>query len=252
MSALNQKALQVFLNQPVSRDMVHKLVVATLQVLPCKETKGYEKDGRPLPSLMTFLTRLVKYTNIYTGTLMATLVYLQRLKSRLPPNAQGLPCTRHRILLSCIILSSKFHNDSSPKNCHWAEYTDGLFSAQDVNLMERQLYYLLDWDLKVPTADLIQELESFLAPIRMQMVRAVPSFPVQSYASTPRSSVSSASSSPMGSPTGLYRNNSISSLSSTSSYEVDPVVEMTALKEEQQLKQLLSRLNNGAYTYDTR
>ena len=57
----------------------------------------------------------MKYTNVYTGTLMATLIYLQKLKSRLPKNAHGLPCTRHRILLSCLILSSKFHNDSSPK-----------------------------------------------------------------------------------------------------------------------------------------
>ena len=58
------------------------------------------------------------------------------------------PCTRHRILLSCLILSSKFHNDSSPKNKHWAKYTDGLFNVKDINLMERQLISLVELGFK--------------------------------------------------------------------------------------------------------
>ena len=178
-SALELKALKVFIHTPVTQDLIHKLVVAALQVLPCQENGIPTPPGSPsdendkekkLPSLMTFLTRLVRYTNVYTGTLLATLVYLNRLRHRLPKNARGLPCTRHRILLSCLILSSKFHNDSSPKNSHWAKYTDGLFSVKDVNLMERQLLYLLNWDLKVKNLEMVAQLGRFLAPIQEEIV----------------------------------------------------------------------------------
>ncbi|KAI5958668.1 PCL1 [Candida theae] len=176
-SALDLKALNIFLSGPITHDMIHKLVVATLQVIPCKDTKSQtytttNNTVKQLPSLMTFLTKLVKYTNVYTGTLMATLIYLQKLKTKLPKNAQGLPCTRHRILLSCLILSSKFHNDSSPKNKHWAKYTDGLFNVKDINLMERQLIYLLNWDLKVTNEEMVEVLGSFLDPIRAQIVKS--------------------------------------------------------------------------------
>lgn len=179
-SSLDLNALNIFVKSPVSQDMIHKLVVTTLQVLPCQEDKNYpsppsspnKSKDKPLPSLMTFLTKLIRYTNVYTGTLMATMVYLNRLKLKLPKNAQGLPCTRHRILLSCLILSSKYHNDSSPKNVYWAKYTDGLFNVKDINLMERQLIYLLNWDLRVTNAEMIQQLGKFLDPIKQDLIKS--------------------------------------------------------------------------------
>lgn len=171
--SIDTKALSLFVRQPVNQDMIHKLVVTTLRVLPCvDEGKKMTNTGKPLPSLMTFINRLVRYTNVYSGTLMATLAYLERLKAKLPRNAQGLPCTRHRIFLSCLILASKFHNDSSPKNVHWANYTDGLFSLKDVNLMERQLLFLLDWDTRVLSPELILHLGRLLDPYRDEVVNA--------------------------------------------------------------------------------
>ncbi|QRG36433.1 hypothetical protein FDK38_000771 [Candidozyma auris] len=173
-SSIDVKALNIFINQPVSQNMIHKLVVTTLQVLPCSEDKDSRTahNGKPLPSLMTFINKLVRYTNVYTGTLMTTLVYLDRLKHKLPKNAQGLPCTRHRIFLSCLILASKFHNDCSPKNIHWANYTDGLFSLKDVNLMERQLLYLLNWGMRVSNEEMCAQLASFLSPIKEDLIKS--------------------------------------------------------------------------------
>ncbi|KAG7193382.1 uncharacterized protein KQ657_000800 [Scheffersomyces spartinae] len=174
-SNIEVQALKVFVTQPVTQEMLHKVVVTTLQVLPCKESKTYsaaDNSEKPLPSLMTFLSKLVRYTNVYTGTLMATLVYLNRLKLKLPKTAQGLPCTRHRILLSCLILAAKNLNDSSPKNIHWAQYTDGLFSVKDINLMERQLLHLLNWDLKISNDDMCLNLHKFLEPIKQEIVNS--------------------------------------------------------------------------------
>jgi hypothetical protein len=87
--------------------------------------------------------------------------------------AKGLRCTTHRIFLAALILAAKYLNDSSPKNKHWANYSvvstqayNFGFSRTEVNLMEKQLLFLLDWDLRISEEDLYFELDTFLAPIR--------------------------------------------------------------------------------------
>ena len=77
--------------------------------------------------------------------------------------------------MASLILAAKNLNDSSPKNKHWARYTavrgheEFGFSITEVNLMEKQLLYLLDWDLRIVPEDLYHHLDPFLAPIRRQL-----------------------------------------------------------------------------------
>jgi hypothetical protein len=86
-------------------------------------------------------------------------------------------CTVHRIFLASLILAAKNLNDSSPKNKHWARYSavrgyeNFGFSITEVNLMEKQLLFLLDWDLRINSEDLYYHLEPFLAPIRVWQSR---------------------------------------------------------------------------------
>lgn len=173
------KALKVLMQSPVTDDMIKFLTNQTLRVLPNVQTPAQtsaypsppssppKKHLQPqrLPSLMSFISRLVRHTNVYTSTLLTTVCYLNKLKCILPRDATGLPSTIHRIFLACLVLSAKFHNDSSPLNRHWAKYTDGLFSLEDLNLMERQLIQLLNWDLRVTNDDLILDLRFLLEPI---------------------------------------------------------------------------------------
>ncbi len=203
MAELNAAALEQFVFTPVDHRMIRYLADAAHNVIQCDPTmmpptasevqrrslptppdspshspapRPVRREDGGLPSLEEFIGQLVVSSNVQVPTLMSTLVYLHRLKARLQPMAKGLRCTTHRIFLASLILAAKYLNDSSPKNKHWAKYsviTNDIynfgFSRTEVNLMEKQLLFLLDWDLRITDEDLYRELDGFLAPIRQDV-----------------------------------------------------------------------------------
>ncbi|KAJ1732138.1 PHO85 cyclin-1 [Coemansia biformis] len=115
-----------------------------------------------VPPLDMFITNLVLRSRVQAGTLVCTIVYLQRLRNRLPKEARGMECTCHRIFLATLIVAGKYLNDASPKNKYWARYST-VFTVAEVNLMEKQLLFLLDFDLRIENSDLNEAALAFVA-----------------------------------------------------------------------------------------
>merc|ERR1712000_403055 len=192
MDEINKTALEHFVYQPVNNDMIAFLAHAAQTVISCdpsshtraqlppsppKTPEPEFEEDKSLPTVEEFIRQLVVSSNVQVSTLMASLVYLNRLRARLQPQARGIRCTAHRIFLASLILAAKYLNDSSPKNKHWANYTKITtnyyqfgFSRTEVNTMEKQLLFLLEWDLRIHEDDLYRELDCFLEPLRQNVV----------------------------------------------------------------------------------
>ncbi|KAL1924663.1 uncharacterized protein VTP21DRAFT_4317 [Calcarisporiella thermophila] len=144
--------------QPITQDMIAYVACKCYQVITCSN-----RTFSPLPPLDSFIGQLAKRSRISTTTFLTTLVLLDRLKNKLPLTARGMGCTRHRVFLAALVITCKLLHDAPPKNRHWARCS-GLFSVAEVNLMEKQLLLLLDYDLRIREQDLLEHFSLMLHP----------------------------------------------------------------------------------------
>lgn len=146
---------------PLSSSLISYLAQKSAQAVPLCTLRT---RGTALPSIFCFIESVVRNSFVPVPTLVTSLVYLRRLQSQLPPNRKSMPSTVHRVFLAALILAAKYLNDTSPTNKEWAIYSmvPGHecfgFPIAEVNLMERQLLWVLKWDLCIDSEDFYSEI----------------------------------------------------------------------------------------------
>ncbi|SCZ94815.1 BZ3500_MvSof-1268-A1-R1_Chr12-1g03676 [Microbotryum saponariae] len=164
-------ALLRLLKSSLTDTIVEHVAQKAMSVIRCRDeplNSSAESSTAPLPELDDFIRDICRKSRCHVPTLLCTLVYLDRLKDRLPVRSCGSPSTRHRVFVAALIVAAKYLNDSSPYNKHWVRYA-GHFRLEEVNLMERQLLCLLDFDLRIGEPELIETFAPFLGPIEAGM-----------------------------------------------------------------------------------
>lgn len=134
------RRMNYLIDRPASNHLLAHISHQASLVIPCHHL--HENYKSPIPPLPTFVNLLAKRSCARTGTLLASLVLLDRLRQRLAQFARGMPCTCQRIFLATLIVTTKILHDTSPKNKHWTKYAM-YFTLPEINLMEKQLLALM-------------------------------------------------------------------------------------------------------------
>jgi hypothetical protein len=143
---------------PMPSSLITYLAQRASKVIPGNSHSGphttEEVSRTQFPPIHVFIDSVVRRSGASVPTLLTSLVYLWRLQQRLPTDGKCLPSTPHRIFLAALIVATKSLHDASPWNRHWCQYTVVSsygyfgFTVPEVNLMEREFLYLLDWDMQ--------------------------------------------------------------------------------------------------------
>ena len=96
--------------------------------------------------MASFAQNIMSRTKINTNTLVAALLYLERLKKSYP-RCRGSSGSGYRLLLSAIILAAKYLYDDTFDNAAWATVSCGMFNLKQVNHMEMELLNFLSFSL---------------------------------------------------------------------------------------------------------
>ncbi|KAJ6510133.1 hypothetical protein C8R47DRAFT_964785, partial [Mycena vitilis] len=107
----------------------------------------YASDSPPSSAYLPHFIAFVIYrTQLQDFVLYTALVLLNRLRFRYPL-VQGT--SGHRLFLIAFMLSCKFVHDENYSNIAWSRVAQEIWSVQDINEMERDMCYCLDWDLTI-------------------------------------------------------------------------------------------------------
>ena len=112
-----------------------------------------------------FITNVLYTADVKMSAILVTLVYIHRSKPHLTIETEEWAL--YRVFLGALILASKYTNDSTLRNGHWAIAT-GLFGKRDIGRIEREFLDVLDWELAVSEPDILDLHGSLMAlyPIR--------------------------------------------------------------------------------------
>ncbi|KAF9446409.1 hypothetical protein P691DRAFT_631794, partial [Macrolepiota fuliginosa MF-IS2] len=165
--ATHSPALLELISIKVSRPVIEYLVDCVVETVDYamgrptpSSSRGRSRGRRPEHAkFSTFVKNVIERAEINIQTIIASLVYIDRAKPHLHIALEEWAL--ERVFLGAIIVASKYLNDSTLKNVHWALCT-GVFGKRDVGRIEREYLDVLDFELGVTEADLLSHHQGLL------------------------------------------------------------------------------------------
>ncbi|KAI0034034.1 hypothetical protein K488DRAFT_36847, partial [Vararia minispora EC-137] len=224
--AFHSPALLELVEQNLSRpviDYVIDVVVETVDFAlgrPSQSSRGRSTSRHTQQSAFASLVHnVLTRAEVEMPVVLSTLAYLDRAKPHLHIALEEW--ANERVFLGALIVASKYTNDSSLKNIHWAMCT-GIFGKRDIGRIEREMLAVLDWDLNLSEADVLAH--------HLNISRLIPSMhhspsSASGFLSPPLSSSSSVTSSSGSSPLPALRHSPASTNASLSPQTPQTLVE---------------------------
>ncbi|KAJ6563710.1 hypothetical protein DFH09DRAFT_1364084 [Mycena vulgaris] len=172
--ACHPAALLQLVDMKLSRHVIDYVVDCVSETVDCAlgrtPTRGRAPTRSPyLPAFTTFVRTVLARAEVTPPTLLTALVYVARARPHLSIDFEEWAL--ERILLGALIAASKYTNDSTLKNVHWA-LCAGVFGKRDVGRIEREFLDVLDWELGVGEADLMAHHAGLAFALAPEPVRA--------------------------------------------------------------------------------
>ncbi|KAG6844002.1 hypothetical protein H0H87_010817 [Tephrocybe sp. NHM501043] len=151
-------ALLELIDLKITRPIIEYVVDCVADTVDYAMGRPSSSRGRPVArrpehtKFTTFVTNVITRAEVTTPTLLAALVYIDRAKPHLHIALEEWAL--ERVFLGAIIVASKYLNDSTLKNVHWALCT-GVFGKRDVGRIEREFLDVLDFQLGITEDDVL-------------------------------------------------------------------------------------------------
>ncbi|KAF9793449.1 hypothetical protein BJ322DRAFT_129376 [Thelephora terrestris] len=170
-ASYHSKEVLQLLDLDINRTLIDHLVQETAEAVdyslgkPATSRGRSDRRSKKRPDFGDFIANVLSTADVKMATILVTLVYIHRSKSHLSIETEEW--AHHRVFLGALILASKYTNDSTLKNSHWAIAT-GLFGKRDIGRIEREFLDVLDWQLGVSESDILGLHDSLMAsyPLR--------------------------------------------------------------------------------------
>ncbi|KAK7040563.1 cyclin N-terminal domain-containing protein [Favolaschia claudopus] len=137
--------------------------------------------GRPSPTLSAhthkftqFVQTVLSRAEVPTPTLLVALVYVARARTHLSIALEQWAL--ERVFLGALIVASKYTQDSTLRNVHWAMVT-GVFGRRDIGRIEREFLEVLDWELAVRESDIVELWEALAGAVPVKDDEVVEEIP---------------------------------------------------------------------------
>ncbi|KAI0273510.1 hypothetical protein BC834DRAFT_928745 [Gloeopeniophorella convolvens] len=158
-ASTHSPALLELVEQKLSRPIIEYLVDSVVDTVDYALGRpSHSGRGRALSrhtegsAFATMVNNVLTRAEVEVPVVLASLVYLNRAKPHLHIALEEW--ANERVFLGAIIVASKYLNDSSLKNVHWAVCT-GVFGKRDIGRIEREFLDVLDFELSISDDDIM-------------------------------------------------------------------------------------------------